>query len=584
MSDILGLDPPDLGLPPKFTRWRPGQEEAIQTILDSDKRFVALSVPTGGGKSPIYVAAAILNNQRAVCLTSTKGLQTQLLADFASVGMVDVRGRANYPCQMAEGLDCEDGSNAHCPHVRLDTADLRHRCPYAVAYTQAVRSRLVVTNYVYWALVHRFAKGLGPTSMLVLDEAHSAPDEVCGVMSVHLSQRDIVRLRTRFPAESATTEQWAQWAARHIDQAARILEGLNGQLKQGHASHSLIKEVKHARGLCRSLDTIASAGGPWEWEPVPDRQGGGYRLEPLWASEYADQVLFRGVRKVVLVSATLTQQTLSMLGIDADDCEFAEFPSTFPSSRTPVYYYPVCSVSHDWGVKGTDNGAENERTENQMEWLRTMDEFIGARLDRKGIIHGVSYDRSRLILKHSAHRRHMVTHDPGSNAAMQQVELFKATPPPRIMVSPALTMGYDFPLDTCEYQIIAKVPFPDRSGRLMRARLALDIPRRSRDPEHVAARKRGTQYGDYLTAQSLVQACGRSTRSREDQSEILIVDRNFGWLYRGSTAMFPIWFRRLLIRRSQSDPLPKPLKKLPVTAVCSIPSNGRPQTQTTQET
>ncbi len=74
--------------------------DAINWALDSPARYNLICAPTGWVKSLGYVAMGIMSGKRTVVLTSTKGLQDQVTADFA--GMVtDVRGMQNYKCKVA---------------------------------------------------------------------------------------------------------------------------------------------------------------------------------------------------------------------------------------------------------------------------------------------------------------------------------------------------------------------------------------------------------------------------------------------------------------------------------------------------
>src|ERR1700684_4387774 len=91
-------NPADCGLSDKFSSWRTNQETMIDVMITSPHRFTALSAPTGSGKSPAYVAYALLSKKPTCFVTNSKGLQSQLMNDFASCGMVDIRGRGNYPC------------------------------------------------------------------------------------------------------------------------------------------------------------------------------------------------------------------------------------------------------------------------------------------------------------------------------------------------------------------------------------------------------------------------------------------------------------------------------------------------------
>src|ERR1700685_4443735 len=97
--------PHDCGLPAKFDSWRTNQAFAIDVMGSSEKRVVGISAPTGFGKSPAYVA-------HALC----RGLQDQILKDYSSIGVVDIRGRSNYICDMKDGYTCEEGYAARCPY------------------------------------------------------------------------------------------------------------------------------------------------------------------------------------------------------------------------------------------------------------------------------------------------------------------------------------------------------------------------------------------------------------------------------------------------------------------------------------
>ena len=87
-SQLIGVD--------KFSSWYPGQQEIweeMMSFLNSPKRFLAASNPTGFGKSLLGMMTSWFGNRKTVYLTSTKGLQSQLMNDFSSMGLVDIRGQ-----------------------------------------------------------------------------------------------------------------------------------------------------------------------------------------------------------------------------------------------------------------------------------------------------------------------------------------------------------------------------------------------------------------------------------------------------------------------------------------------------------
>src|SRR3972149_11046411 len=127
----VSLPPPShLGLPDSFDRWFPGQEHAMSWILDRlfdpEPRFLAISAPTGSGKSPLAALSAILYNQRSAILTATTALQTQHHSQLGDGILSDLRGANAYQCTLDPSVDAANGPCrvglgcviAHCPHKR----------------------------------------------------------------------------------------------------------------------------------------------------------------------------------------------------------------------------------------------------------------------------------------------------------------------------------------------------------------------------------------------------------------------------------------------------------------------------------
>jgi Rad3-related DNA helicase len=529
----LPFTPADLGLPSKFGSWRRHQDGAIQRTLDSEKRFIAQNGPTGFGKSAVYVALSQLMGRTCV-VTSTKGLQEQLVNDFGGMGMVDIRGRSNYPCRLSPGLTCEDGMHIRCQYQGGEDP----LCPRRAQHKKAEESPLVVTNYACWIADHRYGSGLGKFDLLVLDEVHDAPTEVCDAMSTHFSTEEVYHyLNSQFPADDASMEVWRRWARELLPKAEREVEELDTYIKEcgGMATRRDIKRLVELKSLAGKLETIATSVGQWVAEAS---MKGGYTLDPVWPAEHAESLLFLGIPKVLLVSASAIPKTLQLMGISESDYEFQYYPAVFPASRNPFIYVPTVAVDHR--TFATVNGRSNGNIDL---WLMRIDQLIGDRLDRKGIVHTVSYNRKNLILERSEWAEYMVSHT--SLDTGDQIRRFKSAPPPAVLLSPSVDTGYDFPFTQAEYQIICKVPYPDTRSRVMTAR----CNSKTGDP----------LYAPYLTAQRLVQSCGRDMRAVDDRGENIIIDdkiRGFLAAYKG---LLPKWFLALYKR---SDGLPEPPPKL----------------------
>ena len=548
----LPPNPQDLGLPAKFHSWRPGQYEAVVSALGALNapgwKFMAINAPTGAGKSGIAVALANARGGRTVVSTSTKPLQRQYLADFSPSGMVDIRGRANYACRLGNGTTCEDGYDEGCPDAGFA------QCPYRAALFSACQSATVVTNYAYWAAVHRYAEGLGSTDLLVCDEAHTAFDEVCGAMALEFWERDLVfLLGARFPSCDLGLEGWKKWAGDMRLTAADALTGAEklAKLKQ---EKQLFRRARRIKTLLRSLSDLEAAQGEWVFNRRRLNQGELWQADPVWAAPYAAPVLFDHAAKVLLISATVTRRTMSLLGLEPDQYEYLEMPSQFPPASSPVYYIPTAAMR-----QGMSHGEESAM-------YARVDEIVTAMGPRKGIVHTVSYARAGQIASASRHAGIMILHERGGAGVQAGIEAFRASEGPSVLVSPALTMGFDFAGESCEYQILVKLPFPDSTNHINRARTAADLLR-PKTGEDRRRKQLGTDYLDHAVSQILIQACGRGMRSASDRCMTFILDDNWRWwrwrAERGGC--FPWWFRRLL---KTSRAVPPPLPQISTQTRC----------------
>lgn len=542
MISLAEFEPVELGLPEKFTQFRPAQLEAVEQILNNDKRFQALALPTGSGKTLIAMAAAKATGLRTAILTSTLGLMRQYEKDF--LDLVAIRGKANYECQGSK-------QPTSCRFGHLDGCHLKKSCTYEIRRMIAKQEPVVLTNYSYWLRANRFTPGLqltpaeansldmhvNPFGLLILDEGHEAMEELSRGLQVDLRQGWLKMLGIPYKATD-NIEYWSFFASTYLDQIDTNYKQavLEYRLKPTKKNRDLAKEWGMFLEVMTELKGVDSEH--WVCEMRQGMMGFGrqWSFAPIWPAIWAESRLFQNIPKVVLMSATLRPAALRMLGIPKEDSIFREWPRVFPAQYTPIYHIKNTDPERGPVSVRIDSKADAERLD---KWVAMIDAIISARLDRKGLIHTVSYARQEYLLKHSKHAALMManTQDPDSPNAVEIVELFKASDPPSVLVSPSFSTGWDFPGSACEYQIIAKVPFPDTRNKLMRARL-----------------ERSQVYGNYLTMQDLVQACGRGTRSETDRCELFIADSHIEWFFNRNRTLAPRWFE--IMRVSDIPPAP----------------------------
>jgi len=548
--DLLeDLEPADLDL--SFEKYHHEQLEAIEKAAYGDKRFQALALPTGGGKSLVGISLHKLLGLRCVVLTSTKGLQQQYLSDFERIGMVDVRGKANYDCHHNKGMDCDVGAAIGCPFTN------GHGCMYEMARGVARDSELVITNYKYWmginevgqGRIERTAKdaniyGDNPVELLVVDEAHRADQEVSSYLGCRIYEKDIKGFGA--PKTDKMTE-WTKFTEDQVDDLAEEMHYFTLEIHHLRTRGEL--EKKHTiayhrmKILLRNLKRISTAGDDWICEKQTDPRYGRYwQFDIVWPGHHTENVLFNGIGKVVLMSATIRPNTMGLLGIAKGTYQFHEWDRIFPADRHRIYYLPAKTEG------GKDIRLRYGMPESELEcWVEHIDTILDARDDRKGLIDTVSYDRQQFLMDHSrnAHRMMGNTNDPDSPTATDMADHFREskTQPPPVLVSPSFGTGWDFPLTECEFIIVAKIPFKPSTGKVMKAR----------------DKKSNKNYGKGLTMQDLIQICGRGMRLFVDRCEVFIVDGNLLWFLYSNKRLASRWFVKAVTKIQR---LPKRPEKL----------------------
>lgn len=540
-----------LGLPPKFQAWRPEQESAIVQTLQASERFVCLAMPTGSGKTPTYIGLSrfLPAGERMLILTATKQLQDQLEEDFRSMGMKDLRGKANYQCLEASfgGALASDDTDMgdwvgvdHGPcNSGIQCPKLESGCTYYDQLRAAKQAPIVVTNYAKWLSSAKPEEEFGKFSILVLDEAHAAADQVCDALGKTIHKLTITRtLGMAWPDldEGDDLEEWSAWAKQTKPRVTEKLANVASEMVAGggKADSSTLTWAGALRVLEKDLAVLGNLKGKWVIEPlILGGKKAGMQFQPVWPAPYAEGLLFRGIERVVLVSGTIRPKGAELLGIKREEMLFLEFPSTFPVARRPIVFLPTVRMSA-------------RMPDQDLEKMYRQVAAVAARCeDRKGLLHSVSHARKmefHRALAAMGMEKILISPRTGSEAVKEAIEAFRQAKAPKLLNTPSVETGVDFPLDAAEYCIVPKLPFPDIRGPVMKARMAID-----------------KDYANYLTALRLVQMTGRGMRSREDRFESFILDAHAGWFVWGHKSLFPQWWLNAFRKVDRLPPAPPKL-------------------------
>jgi Rad3-related DNA helicase len=292
------IAPSALGFDSKrYPSYRPRQLETALDIASSDKRFSFLDAPPGSGKSVLNLTIAKVRGARTLVLTSTKALQTQYVEGFKSLNLCDARGQQNYRCLALDkggvlehfgsaGSSCAEGPcrvGVHCP--------LRQSgCLYYDQIAEAREDDVVVTSYAMWLTLARHTDPtlLGDFGLIVMDEAHAAPNSLTDFCAVELDRAEIRELLgLDLPPVDEGIDVWAAWAKDASSKARLMKASMSASLKTlGSDRHKLTKKLLRLTTIERDLVEMSKARSWKRTDAAGSRRGVGLdRLRDCEGSE-----------------------------------------------------------------------------------------------------------------------------------------------------------------------------------------------------------------------------------------------------------------------------------------------------------
>jgi ATP-dependent DNA helicase DinG len=507
-----------------FDEVRANQDSTLDRLSawnQSPKKFFILEGPTGYGKSPVGIAEASygkvipgfgLFQAGSYILTPQKTLAQQYMKDFAPNGLVELKGRSNYRCakwtdRCGEEQDCEAGGLLNGSAVPGD--DRCEGCPYRADKDHFMRVPLGTTNFSYYLNETNHAGELPNRNLLVLDEGHNTEDQILSLTDTTIDKKRCEKygVQGKLPTfDDGDAEAVLEWldavfmpAAQQHD--TKLSKAMRDSRDEERAK--LVKQKNALENFLTRVNKFRNSEDLGEWYAWSDGQTGDLKIKPLTGRLFADEFLFSKAQKVLIMSATILDFDTFMrnLGIRRSDAETLAVDSDFPVENRPLFYSPVGDMRY----------ADIDRT------MPKMAPAIAALLDRyakrKGIVHTNSYKINRYMvdyLRNNGYGDRIVTHD-NSKGAREAALLRHLTTPdqPTVLFSPSIIEGLDLKEDLSRFQIMCKVPYP------------------ALDPYVRARMKRDPEWYQWQTALKIVQATGRSVRSRTDKAHTHILDAGF---------------------------------------------------------
>lgn len=526
---------------------------AINDAFRARKKVVVLEMPTGGGKSVLCMTAA-----RAVrslggfvhFLTIQKALQDQYTKDFPAPEVEVLKGRANYTCELDPTRDC---GNAKCtdqkkgllpecvvngdePENRHKAVNLQltpdeHLCPYWRNLQKCHDNAITLFNFssfLYQARLGRF----GHRELMIIDEAHNIEQQLMSFVSIELTEWTLRILDIQIDREIQTKDEFMAFIRESgIREKIQDAVGMPDADESESIEAELDKvETEAIRDLGLKIENFMRYvdQGEWVFETVKynDRNGDVAKkivARPLYAKQFASDLLFGYADRVLVMSATILDSKLwaENLGISPDDVQHIKTPCDFPASNRPVHL----EYAGNMGAKHYSPEA-NPTNPTKPKFLDAVKRILDRHAGQRGLIHCHSFQLMQDIYQGvDSDRLLMQVHFDDKDAMLRAHD----SKPDAVIVAPAMHEGLDFKDDRARFQIIAKIPWPSLGDRVIKERAA-----------------RSDRYYAWLTALKLVQSYGRIVRSKEDWGYTYILDSGFeGFCYRNGN-LLPVWFREAI--------------------------------------
>ena len=283
----------------------------------------------------------------------------------------------------------------------------------------------------------------------------------------------------------------------------------------------MIDIVQDIDKLTRTINNILSNQNNWIVSEVHKENYDVTRvdLKPLDPSKYIKAVMEKCPKTLIMSATILNEKTFERnLGLTSEDniTKFIQIQSDFPVENRPIFPLSVEYL----------NFSNLQQMDVKSKISRAIDNIMHIHSNDKGIIHTSSYEQLNFIKDNlsKTNSRRLILTDPEIERD-EVIREHSESEKPTVLISPSLHTGLDLKDHLSRFQIITKVPYPNIADKWTSEK-----------------RKINQEWYYWQTALRLVQAYGRSIRSRDDWAKTYVLDSAFNYFIKANKNILPKWF------------------------------------------
>jgi len=477
-----------------FPTMRAGQKTTLEIAQETinDWEVLVVRAPVGSGKSGIAVSIqAGLNEQGWGCniIVPNNLLRDQYTSEFPFIKTV--KGQHEYIVPASSVLH----GRRRLPFADMSVKEFRRQYgtwPRGNQYTKdlgEVRKKTTPTVLNYYAyMAHAKTSKTVYKDVLIIDEAHKMLETLKDIHATRIWQHKV-----KYPDGLRSFGELIDWAERneHKDhKIATLLEELNRK----HPASVIEYSMDFYRGEQKHC----------------------IKIKPLTVADKAPFFWPERVKRIILMSATISPKDIEMMGLGDRVVKYVDTPSPIPKEHRAILPLNTCSMAY------------RSQEANLDKVVHKIKELAASHAGESGMIHAPYSLASKLKTKLHSDDRFLFHTRLDKNEKLEQFKSSKG----KILLGSGFYEGIDLKYELARWQVVLKIPYPNLS-----------------DSSNRWISKNDSEYYAWLTARELLQASGRVCRAEDDYGVTYVLDSCWSQWYNTCERLLPLWFRESVTLR-----------------------------------